>query len=119
MGIRRVSLPPETAEAMLESLSKEQVVSNQVVNQSLDRLSTELSQCETKIDSLLDLALNKTISHEEYLLKKRELLDQKVEIRERIARFQKESAKRFEPVAEFVKEAKQAVFLMKEGNLDS
>ena len=73
-------------------------------------LKAELSDCEAKLDMLLDMFLNTTISHTEQASKKHVLLNQKVAIREKLTGLEGGRAKRFEPLVEFIYEAKQAVF---------
>jgi site-specific DNA recombinase len=117
--IATVSLRPDWADNMLAAVAKEQEAMREAAKRTVERLTTELSDCEAKLDTLLDMVLNKTISQSEYAPKKQLLLNQKADLREKLACLEGKSAKRFEPLTEFINEAKQAVFLAKEKNPDA
>ena len=64
------------------------------------------------------MRLNEQISEQEYVSKKHGLLNRKAELKGRMEAFERNRANRFEPVIRFVSEAKQATFLLAEGNAE-
>jgi site-specific DNA recombinase len=117
--IARVSVPESWIAAMLEAVSDEKATLTKGIESQILIFKAELSDCEARLDALLDMVLNKTISQAEYLRKKEALLNQKAEIREKLAALGQEREGRFEPVVSFLKEAKQALFLTESKNPDA
>jgi hypothetical protein len=118
-AIGNVSIRTDWADRMLAELAGEQGAQQAKVKKAEESLTAEFADCEARLDELLDMALAKSISQEEYKSKKAVLLKRKVEIREELTNLTDKSRERFEPLTEFVKEAKQAVFLARERNPDA
>ncbi len=104
---------------MLAALDEEKDSLQVARTRVAERLQKEISECDEQLDTLLDLILSKSISQAEYASKKQTLLGRKIDIREQLASLTGESAGRFEPITEFVKSAKQAVFLAEKKNPDA
>ncbi len=62
------------------------------------------------------MRLNEQISEPEYISKKSILVNQKAELRGKLEAFEHNRQNRFEPAIAFIKEAKQATFLLAGGN---
>ena len=67
-----------------------------------------MKECEEKLETLLDMILEKSISQEEYNAKKQKILNRKIEISEKLKAFEQKSHNRFELAIQFIKEANQA-----------
>ena len=98
---REVSLPEKTGQWLLDRLSEDEQKAGGHTNQIKARLNFQLDETTAKLGNLLNLYLDMTISREEYLEKKNELIDRKKSIEERLlnmAEFQNdniEKAKNF------------------------
>ncbi|MBI2342803.1 MAG: hypothetical protein HYV02_00450 [Deltaproteobacteria bacterium] len=65
-------------------------------------------EIETKLDRLLDLQLDGSLSQTEYATKKNKLILAKKDLEEKIHLFERKSNNRFELIIAFLKEANQA-----------
>ncbi len=65
------------------------------------------------------MRLNEQISESEYVSKKCILVNQKAELKAKLEAFEHNHQNRFEPAIQFVLAAKQAAFLLAEGNLEA
>jgi len=72
------------------------------------KLRNELLEIEQKLNSLLDLQLSGALSQDEYVAKKTKLLNQKIDISEKIIASTQKSDNRFEPLINFLKATNQA-----------
>ena len=68
----------------------------------------ELVEIETKLDRLLDLQLDGSLSPAEYTAKKQKLILAKKDLEEKISSFGRKSNNRFELAVAFLKDANQA-----------
>ncbi len=68
----------------------------------------ELAEIEIKLDRLLDLQLNGSLSPTEYTAKKYKLILAKKDLEEKISAFGRKSNNRFELAIDFLKDANQA-----------
>jgi site-specific DNA recombinase len=116
--ISRVALEVGTADKMISVLEidRARAVEGQVAAKT--RLKAELTACEKQIDLLLDMRLDEQITEPEYVLKKHILVNRKAELKGKLEALEDNRRNRFEPVIQFVNEAKQATFLLAEGNLE-
>ena len=60
--------------------------------------------------------MSEAIGQDEYASKKQALLNQKADLKEKLATLEADTANRFEPVEEFLKALKQAAFLASQGS---
>lgn len=106
--IQKVSLPNEWADNILKELDKEKeqaVQDNLVFVQNLKR---QIMECKEKLDKLLDAHLEGVIAREEYVSKKQKLLNQKIELSEKLKNFEQKGNHWLERAKKFILEAKQA-----------
>ena len=82
----------------------------------IEQVQADLSTCEKQIDLLLDMRLNEQITEPEYVSKKHILVNRKAELKGKLEAFEHNRQNRFEPAIQFVSEAKNATFLLAEGN---
>ena len=106
--IKKVSLSSAWVEACVEELEKERTEIFQAAISFVLKLRNELVEIEQKLDSLLDLQLSGALSQEEYIAKKTKLLNQKIDISEKISASTQKSDNRFEPLINFLKATNQA-----------
>ena len=114
--IQKVSLSSDWAEKMIFHLQNEKTEKAQSENSFAQKLKDEKIDCEEKLDFLLDMILEKSISQEEYVAKKQKMLNRKIEISEKLQIFEQKSHNRFEPAINFIKEATQAQDIAFQGN---
>ena len=116
--ILRVALEAAITDEMLSALEndREKAAVGQEVAKT--RLKADLTACEKQIDLLLDMRLDNQITEPEYILKKHILVNRKAELKGKLEALEDNRRNRFEPVIQFVNEAKQATFLLAEGNLE-
>ena len=106
--IKKVSLSSAWVDACVEDLEKERTEIFQAESSFVLKLRNELVEIEQKLDALLDLQLNGALSQEEYIAKKTKLLNQKIDISEKISASTQKSDNRFEPLINFLKATNQA-----------
>ena len=106
--IQKVSLPSDWATEMIFHLENEKSEKAQSENSFAQKWKDEILDCEEKLDALLDMILEKSISQEEYNAKKQKILNRKIEIFEKLKALEQKSHNRFELAIQFIKEANQA-----------
>ncbi len=116
--IQKVSLPQDWADTMLSELDKQENDSAQSVALVAQNLKTEISSIETKLDSLLDAHLEKTITPEEYTTKKNKLLNQKITLDQKLKDFERKGDRTLELTKKFISSAKQATIVSTRDNLE-
>ena len=114
--IERVALESTIADKMIRQLEKERTAAAKGQEAAIAGLKADVATCEKQIDLLLDMRLNEQISETEYVSKKHILVNQKAELKGKLEAFEHNRQNRFEPAIQFVLEAKQATFLLAEGN---
>jgi hypothetical protein len=114
--IERVALEAAIADQMINELKRDREAAAKAQEAGIAQCNAELATCEKQIDLLLDMRLDEQISEPEYVSKKHILVNWKAELRGKLEAFERNRANRFEPAIQFVSEAKQATFLLAEGN---
>jgi len=102
--------------AELQKVSEQSEASNFSIKQ---QLKENLKAIDDKLERLLDIYLNETISQEEYTQKKQKLLSKKVEIREKLEAFGRKGLSRFERVKDFITTCSYARNVALKGNFCS
>ncbi len=115
--IQKVSLCSAWAEKCIAELEKEREKQAQAKSAFVQKLRGELVEIERKLDKLLDLQLSGAITQNEYSAKKQEILNQKIEVSEKLRAFERKGYNRFEPMINFIKAANQAENIALHGNL--
>jgi len=106
--IKKVSLSSAWVNASISYFEKEKMDIAQAESSFSQRTRNELVQVETKLDRLLDLQLEGSLSQTEYATKKHKLILAKKDFQEKIQSFERKSNNRFELAIAFLKEANQA-----------
>ncbi|KKR20133.1 MAG: Recombinase [Candidatus Moranbacteria bacterium GW2011_GWA2_39_41] len=99
--IQKVSLPSDWATEMLTQLENEKSEKAQSENSFAQKWKDEMREVEEKLDSLLDMILEKSISQDEYNAKKQKILNHKIEISEKLKAFEQKSHNRFDELSNF------------------
>ena len=106
--IQKVSLSSAWAEKCLAELEKEKLEKAQAESSFAQKTRDELVEIETKLDRLLDLQLDGSVSQTEYAAKKHKLILAKKDLEEKITAFEQTSNNRFERMINFIKDANKA-----------
>ena len=114
--IGRVTLETAIADKIVRELENDREASAKAQEAAIARVRDDLTTCEKQTDLLLDMRLNEQISENEYISKKCALVNQKAELKGKLEAFEQNRKNRFEPAIAFIKEAKDATFLLAEGN---
>jgi site-specific DNA recombinase len=85
--IQKVSLPPSWADKMIAELEKDKEQEAKDGAVFAQNLKSQIKGLEDKLDTLLDAHLDGTITKEEYTAKKQKILNQKIEISEKLKGF--------------------------------
>jgi DNA invertase Pin-like site-specific DNA recombinase len=115
-AIQKVSLCSAWADKMIKEIEKEKEEKAKAESFFAQKLKDQLAECEEKLDTLLDMMLDKAISQEEYLAKKQKLINQKMDISEKLSAFERKSNNRFELMINFIKQANQAKIIALQEN---
>ena len=114
--ICRVALEAAIADKIVRELENDRESSAKAQEAAVARVKADLTTCEKQTDLLLDMRLNEQISENEYISKKCVLVNEKAELKGKLEAFERNRKNRFEPAIAFIKEAKDATFLLAEGN---
>jgi site-specific DNA recombinase len=106
--IKKVSLSSAWVNASVAQFKKEQVEINQAESSFAQRMRDELVEIEIKLDRLLDLHLEGSLTQTEYAAKKQKLIFAKKDLEEKISAFGRKSNNRFELAITFLKDTNQA-----------
>ena len=82
----------------------------------MENLKKELADVETKLDKLLSAYLDEVITSEEYAAQKQKMLDQRVELKEKIIEIEDKGVSWLEPARAWVKSLNQAEKLLSSGD---
>src|SRR3989338_8342231 len=114
--LQKVSLSSHDTEKVLAELDKEEIQAKEQGKTTVQNLKTSFSEIEKKLEKLLDVYLNETITAEEYTSRKEKLLKQKVGLQEQIQDFEQKGLSWLEPAREFVLSLNQATKLLESEN---
>ena len=95
--LQKVSLSSHDTEKILAELNKEETQAKEQAKTTVQNLKTSFSEIEKKLEKLLDVYLDETITAEEYASRKEKLVKQKVSLREQIHDFEQKGCSWLEP----------------------
>ena len=93
---------------MIAELDKERNKTERADFSFIQNLKSQIKECKDKLDKLLDLQLSGTISTEEYTEKKQKIINQKIEISEKLKVFQQKGYSWLEPAKNFILTSNEA-----------
>jgi hypothetical protein len=105
---QKVSLSDKWTKAMLIKIDEWKKQKEQSKISFAQNLESELKIVDEKLEKLLDLNIDGVITLEEYQNKKQQFVSQKLEIKQRIADFERKGNNWLEPLRTFIKTANQA-----------
>ena len=106
----------KTPKKMISKLDKEKEENLQAEKTFAQNLRTQILEREETLDKLLDLQLSDTISTEEYTAKKQKILNQKIEISEKLKDFEQKGNHWLKLCKNFILTANQAQITALQGN---
>ncbi len=115
--LQKVSLAPAWADCMIEELNREEKSDTQAGAAFAQNLKNQIGDCDKKLDILLDAHLDGAISKTEYSTKKQKILNQKIELTEKLSDFEQRANHWLERAKKFILEAKQAQIIALQENL--
>ena len=114
--LQKVSLNSAWAKKMISHLDKENENNQRTELDFAQNLKSQIENCEEKLDKLLDTHLENIISKDEYTAKKQKILNQKVEISEKLKDFEQKPNHWLELCRKFILSAQQAKNIALHGN---
>jgi site-specific DNA recombinase len=115
--IQKVSLPDDWAKNMLAEIDKEREQAKEETKGFVQNLQTKKTEIEAKAENLLDLFIGgKGIDPEEYQLKKQKLLNEKLDIQQKIKDFEQKGNNWLEPMKEMILTSSQAKILLSQSD---
>jgi len=106
--LTKVSLTSQDKEKILNELNKEDQQAKEQAKQTVQNLKVELAQVEQKLEKLLDVYLNEVISTDEYTKRKHKLINQKLNLQDKIKDFEQNGLSWLEPAKEFLSNLEKA-----------
>ena len=110
--LQKVSLSSQDAEKVFSELNKDEQKAKEDSKSVLESLKNELVEIENRLNKLLSAYLDEIVFEEEYLAQKQKMLDQKVDLKEKIREIEDGIVSWLEPAREFVKSLNQAQNLL-------
>ena len=115
--IQKVSLPDNWAENMLAEIDKEREQAKEETKVFVQNLQAKKTEIEVKAENLLDLFISgKGIEPEEYQQKKQKLLNEKLNIQQKIKDFEQKGNNWLEPMKEMILASSQAKILLSQSD---
>jgi len=116
--LQKVSLPPSWADLMLAKLETEREQEKQDGKTFAQNLKLQIEDFNNRIEKLLDAHLDGLIPKDEYTTKKQKILNQKIDLEEKLRDFEQKGNHWLEPMRQFILDSKQAVIIASEENLE-
>ncbi len=114
----KFSLPSAWVEKMIVELEKEKQEKARADFSFVQNLKSQIGNCQRKLEKLLDGYLAGVISQEEYLKAKQKILNQKIELEEKLRNFEREGNRWLELSKKFILASNQAKIVAQKGNLE-
>ena len=118
-AINRVALPDKTFQKLMAALAQETETSTQPVAILKAKTAETIADIQNKLDRLLDAQLDGLVEKSEYLAKKETLLNQKVELAEKLTHFEQRASGWVESCRAFFIQAHSAERIATGGDLES
>ena len=106
--LQKVSLSSQDTEKVLFELEKEETEAKEQAKSTVQNLKIKLGEVEKQLEKLLDVYLSEVITTEEYTLRKQKLINQKMDLQDKIKDFEQKESSWLEPAREFVLNLKKA-----------
>jgi DNA invertase Pin-like site-specific DNA recombinase len=116
--LQKFSIPSYWVKDMIAELDKDENEKFRADFSFSQNLKSQIRDCKNKLDKLLDLQLSGAISTEEYAEKKQKILNQKIEISEKLKDFEKKGNRWLERAKTFILAANQVQIASQGNNLE-
>ncbi len=103
--LQSVSLPTALAAGLISMAERKRAASAQAVEKTVQKLRFDIDSLNQQMNALLDLVLRGQITQDEYAQKKRSFVEDKRNLQDTLAAFERQSVNRFEPVLGLIHEA--------------
>ncbi len=114
--VESVSLNEKWQAKMLELLAKDEIKEKETIKSELRSLTVSLEAVEEKLDKLLEGYLEEIVDTEDYQAKKKDFLDKKKVLKEKISEVKQKGSAWLEPMREFINEAAEAAKIARKKN---
>jgi DNA invertase Pin-like site-specific DNA recombinase len=115
--VERVSLPADWIEQMFSCLTETKRAERETISMSIKQTQDQLEALQGKLDRLMDLFLENSITREEFNEYKQKWIPQKQDLKTRIVSFQNQRNPPLEALEEFLNTAKNAGAVAQTENL--
>src|SRR3989344_7026719 len=113
--LQKVSVPSQDTEKVLHELDKDEQKARDDSKVFVENFKSELADIETRLDKLLSAYLDEVITSGEYAAQKQKMLDQRVELKEKIHEIEDKGVSWLEPAPAWGKSLNQADKLLSSG----
>ena len=110
--LQKVSLSSQDTQKVLTALEQDEASAKEEAQGEVQQLKIQIADLDTKLEKLLDVYLNDTLSTAEYAAKKEKLVLQKSSLNEKITDIEQRGVSWLEPAREFVLSLNQAANLL-------
>jgi hypothetical protein len=117
-SIRRVSISDAWADKMLAEIDRWSLTDTATQADIVARQKIELARITARLDRILEVFIDGTISKDEFTAHKEKLVQEKTVLAESIANFETKGANRFKPLADFITASRQAKYLAQTDDLE-
>ena len=115
--LQKVSLNSDWADDMIQMLDKDKQDTAQSDAIFAQKIKKEILEHDEKLEKLLDLNLSNEITKKEYSDKKQKILNQKIDIQEKLRVFEQKGNRWLERTRKYILDAKQAKIIALHENL--
>ena len=115
--LQKVSLSSQDTEKVLRELDKDEQKAREDGKLFVENIKNQLVDVEARLDKLLSAYLDEVITSEEYAAQKQKMLDQRVELKEKIHEIEDKGVSWLEPARAWVKSLNQAEKLLQSGDM--
>ncbi len=117
--LSRLTIGEKEYEYCLDTLKSEHFQNKILKMESLKSLQAEQRQLEAKLDSLVDMRMNKELDADTFQTKQQKLKFQKKQLQKKLEKWEQKNKDWVAQTEDFLNMASQARFAFKNGNLDS
>jgi site-specific DNA recombinase len=114
---QKASLPDDWIDSMLAKLDEEEKSAIKSSSGLIDEVKTQITATESKLDKLLDDRLEGLLDKDDYLRKKEQLINQKIDLEDKIQSIRQTGNNWLEPMREFLFANKQTKKVANDGDL--
>ncbi|MDP3962484.1 MAG: recombinase family protein [bacterium] len=111
--LKKYSLADDVADWLIAEVEKEKSESEKAINLQIQKVTSEVTVIDTKLDKLMTAYLENALTLPEYQETKNKLMLEKHTLKDKLSAFEQSATIRFEPVVKFFNDCKQTTILAK------